>query len=52
MGWGSELGPTLVQAGKRLAEAVRAYEQRATSANHEAMVAARQEFDRLMEIAS
>lgn len=52
MGWGEEIGPTVVAAGKRLADAVRAWEANRSSNNTEAMVAARREFDRLMEVAS
>lgn len=52
MGWGQEIGPTVVAAGKRLADAVRLWEAKASTGNAEAMVEARKEFDRLLEIAS
>lgn len=51
MAWGEPMGPSVVQAAKRLADAVRAWEANRSSNNTEAMVAARKEFDRLMEIA-
>ncbi len=50
MAWGQPIGPTVVQAGG--ADAVRAWEAHRSSNNTEAMVKAREEFDRLMEIAS
>jgi len=45
------MGPTVIGAGRRLAEAVKAFEALPSSNNKERMFAARQEFDRLLEIA-